>query len=356
MSLPGLEHAYLPRNQLAARSAAWWEGVLGVVGFEGPPDIAPESAPIAASMTPALGGAEALCEVWRLTGDRAAASMPATARHGRVQYRCAGPLLFGSLMIAETGLSGIESACPTGGNGAVTALMRATDAAYREIFELTTASGYPHLVRIWNYLAEINGQADGEERYRQFNSARKTVFQNCGRFTAGSVPAASALGSMAGSPFSLYFLAAREAPLAIENPRQVSAYHYPPQYGEHCPIFSRASLMCATTGINLFVSGTASIVGHETRHRGDAAAQTAESLANIGAVVDEANRLLGASRYSLDQLTFKVYVRHPGDLAAIAAQIERSAARKAPIVYLRADVCREDLLVEIEANGASMLA
>jgi chorismate lyase / 3-hydroxybenzoate synthase len=354
MTALGLEHAYLPREQLAARSASWWENVLGVVGFEGPPDIEPERAPIAASMTPPLAGSEAVYEVWRVTGDRASASMPATARHGRVHYRCAGPLLFGSLMIAEAELAGMKRARPADGNGAATALMRATDAAYREIFELTAASGYPHLVRIWNYLPEINGQADGEERYRQFNSARKTAFQECGRLAAGSVPAASALGSIAGSPFSLFFLAARDAPLAIENPRQVSAYHYPPQYGEHSPLFSRASLMSATAGTNLFVSGTASIVGHETRHCGDAAAQTAESLANIGAVIDEANRLLGASRYSLDQLTFKVYVRRPGDLAAIAAQIERSVAREAPIVYLQADVCREDLLVEIEASGASL--
>jgi chorismate lyase / 3-hydroxybenzoate synthase len=111
--------------------------------------------------------------------------------------------------------------------------------------------------------------------------------------------------------------------------------------------------MCAAAGTNLFVSGTASIVGHETRHHGDAGAQTAESLANIAAVLEEANRVLGASRYSLDSLTFKVYVRRPGDLAIIAGAIERSAAREAPIVYLQADVCREDLLVEIEATGSS---
>ncbi len=356
MNPPGLEHAYVPREQLAARSASWWNSVLGVVGFEGPPEIEAGCAPIAASMTPPLGGGEVLCEVWRVTGEPAAAAALATAQHGRVQYRCAGPLLFGSLMIAEAELAGIDSLGRSDGNGAATPLMRATDAAYREIFELTAASGYPHLVRIWNYLPEINRQADGEERYRQFNSARKAVFRTCGRLTAGSVPAASALGSIAGSPLSLYFLAAREPPLAIENPRQISAYHYPPQYGEHSPMFSRASLMCATAGTNLFVSGTASIVGHETRHRGDAAAQTCESLANIAAVVEEANRLLGASRYAFDQLRFKVYVRRPGDLAAIAGEIERSAAREAPIVYLQADVCREDLLVEIEASGASMRA
>ncbi len=357
MSPPGLEHAYLPRGQLAARSAAWWDGVLGVVGFDGPPELDPGRAPVAASMTPTLGGGETLCEVWRVSRGGATDCVPATARRGRVQYRAAGPLLFGALMIAESELDETESACAAGGNGAVsTALMRATDAGYREIFDLLAASGYPYLVRVWNYLPEINRQADGEERYRQFNAARRTAFQSFGRVDGGSIPAASALGSKAGSPLSMYFLAAREPPLAIENPRQISAYHYPPQYGEHSPIFSRASVMSAAAGTNLFVSGTASIVGHETRHHGDAAAQTAESLANIAAVLREANRLLGASRYALETLTFKVYVRRPGDLSTIAAQIERSAAREAPIVYLQADVCREDLLVEIEATGSSFEA
>jgi len=353
MSPYGLEHAYLTRGQLAARSAAWWEDVLGVVGFDGPLELEPGCAPAAASMTPTLGG-ETLCEVWRVGGGAATDAALATANHGRVQYRSAGPLLFGSLMIAEAELAEIEQACTVGGTGTgATALMRATDVGYREIFELLSASGYPYLVRVWNYLPEINLQADGEERYRQFNAARKIAFKSFGRVPAGNIPAASALGSRAGSPLSMYFLAARAAPLAIENPRQISAYHYPPQYGEHSPIFSRASVMCAAAGTNLFVSGTASIVGHETRHHGDAGAQTAESLANIAAVLEEANRVLGASRYSLDSLTFKVYVRRPGDLAIIAGAIERSAAREAPIVYLQADVCREDLLVEIEATGSS---
>ncbi len=352
MSAPRLEHGYVPLGQLAARSASWWDQVLGIVYFERRPVIEPRCVPLAASMTPPLGGAETLCEVWRLSEVPPAAYMLATARHGRVQYRCAGPLLFGSLAVNERDFAVLDRA--DRGNGGSTALMRATDAGYREIFELLAASGYPFLVRVWNHLADINGLADGEERYRQFNSARRTVFEGCGRAIAGSVPAASAVGSKTGSPLSMFFLAAREPPLAIENPRQISAYRYPPQYGEHSPIFSRASVLPGIAGTNLFVSGTSSIVGHETRHSGDAAAQTRESIVNIAAVLSEANRLLGYRRYSFDTLTLKVYVRRPSDLAAVAAQIEASEARLAPIVYLQADICREDLMVEIEACGTAV--
>jgi hypothetical protein len=59
------------------------------------------------------------------------------------------------------------------------------------------------------------------------------------------------------------------------------------------------------------------------------------------------------ARYSLDGLKFKVYVRQPSDLGAIEEVLAGSLGASTPVVYLRADVCREDLLVEIEATGAS---
>ena len=106
-----------------------------------------------------------------------------------------------------------------------------------------------------------------------------------------------------------------------------------------------------STGTNLFVSGTASIVGHETLHRGDVGAQTRETMTNIGALLNEANRVMGSARYSLDRLKFKVYVRQASDLGAITRAMSGSLRASTPIVYLQADVCREDLLMEIEATG-----
>jgi enamine deaminase RidA (YjgF/YER057c/UK114 family) len=362
ISSPGLAHEYIAVRELAQRPGEWWQDVLGVVGFDRPPPIEARRVPVAASMTPALGGQDGICEVWRMpngarsgagdvdgadgAGDADAWEFAVPTPCGLLQYRCAGSLLFGSLLIDERDWSRHDA---VGGSG----LVRATEAAYAEIFGLLRTSGFPHLVRVWNYLPQINAMAGGEERYRQFNAARKSAFLSAGHATQGSVPAACALGSRDGSPVSIFFLATRQMPLAIENPRQVSAYHYPSQYGAHSPLFARASVLPDTPGTNLFISGTASIVGHETRHRGDAAAQTRESLANIAAVVAEANRVVGAPRYSLQSLSFKVYVRRPMDLAAIQAEIRRALPPDAPIVYLQADVCREDLLVEIEANGAA---
>jgi|HubBroStandDraft_1064217.scaffolds.fasta_scaffold11480_4 chorismate lyase / 3-hydroxybenzoate synthase len=340
-----LELDYLPMEQIAARPALWWRNVLGVVGFTKPPRIEAPRVPVTASMTPSLGAADDLCEVWRVAGDAHLELANGTAGesrpHERVHYRFCEDLLFGSVTIEEHAF------------GDSAALSQATMAAYARIFEVLERSEHQHLIRVWNYLPEINREADGDERYRHFNSARQTAFRASGRPTAVGVPAASALGSPAGSPISIYFLATREPPKMIENPRQTSAYHYPKKFGIHSPSFSRACVLTESGGTNLFVSGTASIVGHETIHPGDVTEQTRETLANIDALLEEANRVVGAPRYALDGLKLKVYVRRPADLDAIRRALAPRLRPSTSIVFLRADVCREDLLVEIEATGES---
>jgi chorismate lyase / 3-hydroxybenzoate synthase len=231
-----------------------------------------------------------------------------------------------------------------------TALHAATEQAYREIFATLDDLAYPHLLRVWNYLPQINVDTHGTERYRQFNSARRSALSASGRDVSGNVPAACALGSATGSPLVIYFLASREAPTVIENPRQVSAYEYPPQYGPK-PAFSRASLLSEASGAILFISGTASIVGHRTVHAGDVAAQTRETLVNIEALLGEANRVSGASRFCMERLAYKVYVRNGADLPLIQSQLHAALGFHAQVVYLQADICRQDLLVEIEAIG-----
>jgi chorismate lyase / 3-hydroxybenzoate synthase len=343
MSTAVLQLHYVPTDEIAGRPASWWSNVLGVVGFERPPPIGAGEVPVATSMTPSLGAAAGnLCEVWRVAGSM---DSEFSSRHGRVHYRFCDDYLFGTVTLEEqTFGESIDS----------TALSQATISAYRDIFEVLETTEHRHLIRVWNYLPEINRESDGDERYRHFNSARQSAFRSVGRPTEITVPAACALGSPAGSPISIYFLAAREAPTMIENPRQTSAYRYPPKFGIHSPSFSRACVLSESAGTNLFVSGTASIVGHETIHHGDVSAQTRETLANLDALLEEANRVVGASRYSLDGLKFKVYVRRPRDLDAIQSALAASLRTAAPILYLQADVCREELLVEIEATGETL--
>jgi len=294
-------------------------------------------------MTRPLGTSDPLCEVWRLADGRDVEPFSQSQRQGRVRYSHCDELLFGSVTIEEDGVIGKSSG----------ALRRATMTAYQDIFAVLEETQHRHLIRVWNYLPDINGESDGEERYRHFNAARQHAFQNAGRSTVGTVPAACALGSPAGSPISIYFLASRRPPTMIENPRQTSAYFYPPKFGAYSPTFSRACLLKGSAGTNLFVSGTASIVGYETLHSGDVSAQTRETLTNIDALLDEANRIVGSAHYSLEDLKFKVYVRRASDLAATMRVLSAALDQSTTIVYLQADVCREDLLVEIEATGDS---
>jgi enamine deaminase RidA (YjgF/YER057c/UK114 family) len=338
-----LQLDYVAADELTRQADSWWRTVLGVVGFERPPSVNGARVPVTASMTRPLGTADPLCEVWRLAADRDAEPFTRSLREGRVLYSHSGELLFGSVTVEEEGVSGEGSS----------ALRRATMMAYQDIFAVLEETQHRHLIRVWNYLPDINREADGDERYRHFNAARQCAFQNAGRSTVGTVPAACALGSPAGSPISIYFLASRRPPTMLENPRQTSAYFYPPKFGTYSPTFSRACLLSGSAGTNLFVSGTASIVGHETLHCGDVTAQTRETLTNIDALLDEANRVVGAAHYSLNSLKFKVYVRRVSDFAATMRVLSAALDSSTTIVYLQADVCREDLLVEIEATGDS---
>ena len=337
---PGLHLHYV---SLAEYESAQWGDVLGVATFNGPgaskpPATGPAGIPIALVSTPVLPAAGDLCEVWRC-GEPAA-----SGERERVRFRHSGEMLFGCIAIPETG-----SARASSEDNGCSPLQEATAQAYRQIFATLAAENYPHLLRVWNYLPAINRDEHGSERYRQFNRARQLAMRACGRAPQGNVPAASALGSPLESPLVVYFLAARTAPTFVENPRQVSAYHYPREYGSHSPAFSRATLLRQGAGLMLFISGTASIVGHRSLHLGDTAAQTRETLANIEALLAEANRAVRGARFELDTLACKVYVRRPADLPLVQAELEAALGGGARVVYLQADICRQDLLVEIEA-------
>jgi chorismate lyase / 3-hydroxybenzoate synthase len=341
----GLRLEYL---SAAEYRAAGWPDVLGIAAFSGPPAPAPapgaSEIPVAEVNMPLLLGTADVYEVWR-------SGRPVeSGRRARVHFRRSENLLFGCIALAES-----EISAEGYGADASAALQAVTDEAYREICATLDAVGYPHLLRVWNYLPDINRASHGIERYRLFNRARHEALRACGRGVNGNVPAASALGAPSGSPLVVYFLAGRTAPMFIENPRQVSAYRYPRRYGSHAPMFSRATLLRQRDGLMLFISGTASIVGHRSLHVGDTAAQTRETLANIAALLEEANRVERAARFSLGSLACKVYVRRPQDLPAIRAQLEATLEPSSRVIYLQADICRQDLLVEIEATAISAL-
>lgn len=263
-----------------------------------------------------------------------------------IAWRRTGNLLYGVIELAEADFFDAAHA-------AMAPLQLASAEAYRRIFRLLDAQQLPQLWRVWNYVADINRETHGLERYRQFNIGRQEAWREFDRAVVGNVPAACAIGLPAGAPerVSIAFLAGDVPVIPIENPRQVSAYHYPVDYGPCSPTFSRAALASVNGQEVLFISGTASIVGHQTLHAGDVRAQCDETLANIGAVLDEANRHARSSPFTLASLSYRVYVRHPSDFAPIQARLHEVLGQGVEIVYLQADICRADLLLEIEAHG-----
>jgi len=258
-----------------------------------------------------------------------------TSRSGRVAMRHDHDLIFGYLEVQEEG-PGL--------------LREASFEAYSEVFDALEVSGHAHLVRCWNYVPRINAAEDGLERYRQFNIGRQDAFLLHDRAPGAGAPAACALGSPDG-PLIVFFIASRTAPRSIENPRQVSAYHYPSQYGPRSPTFSRAALLPLEGADALFISGTASIVGHESLHLGDVAEQAREALRNVDAVLEEAARQARHGRFTPQELCWKAYLRNPGDLAVVQQAFGELHGDSLDIAWLRADVCRSELLVEFEAMG-----
>ena len=341
MNRPAHLHVdYLPREQLLTQPESWWQSVLGVVPFDRGQSF-PTLQDIHVAPVPLreLGTTRSTCEVWRALG-------PLQSGHsGGLHYRAGAQVLFGRLVMPEP-------ASANAYRNSTTALQQITAQAYAQLFATLESLGHPHLLRIWNYLAQINATSPQGERYHEFNSARRRAFLQAGRAIEGQVPAACALGSATGSPLVIYFLASANAARSLENPRQVSAFRYPAEYGPDSPTFSRAAVANGLNGNCLFISGTASILGHGTVHVGNVAAQTRESIANIALLAAEANRLSGTNRYSIEALQYKVYLRHASDLGEIRHELAQRLPASCSITYLHADICRRDLLVEIEAVGS----
>jgi len=220
---------------------------------------------------------------------------------------------------------------------------------YSRVFDALSLLGYPHLFRIWNYFSAINAVQNGVDRYKRFCIGRHRAFSERYRDFQSVLPAASAVGTPSG-PFQLYFLAGKRKATHIENPRQISAYDYPRIYGPKSPLFARATGISMPSCSYLFIAGTASIVGHATQHKDDCLKQTKETLSNLESLREQAkkaNRRVQSSDPSLSLL--KVYVRHDQHIELVRETIQECFDHHISSFFLSGEMCRRNLLVEIEA-------
>src|SRR5690606_36947744 len=127
------------------------------------------------------------------------------------------------------------------------------------------------------------------------------------------------------------------------NPRQVSAWSYPRQYGPVAPTFARAT---RTPADQLLVSGTAAVVGHQSQHVGDTLAQLDETLRNLDSLLAAAGPHI-ASR-GIHAALLKVYLREPTEAQAVERHLRQRLPDQVGLLILHGDICRRDLRIEID--------
>lgn len=314
-SLPALDVSYVDTGLEHLLAA---DDVLAVIGFGTSAPRSSDPRYLRVGLEP-LGGAAPL-EVWKVPGPVEHGS------DGLVRWSGSADYCFCSVEVAEADYADLTTA---------------TETAYASLARFTRAGRWPHLLRIWNYLAAINEGAGDEERYKHFCTGRSAGMRSV---HGQGFAAASAIGRSDGEPvLQVYWLAAREAGVAVENPRQVSAWRYPREYGPTSPTFARAMRgPCAAE--QLHISGTAAVVGHQSRHDGDLPAQLDETFANLHSLLTSAGSLPDFGAGSV----LKAYVRHRDDLAATAELLRQRLPDTAKRLVLLGDICRAELLVELD--------
>jgi len=306
--------------------------VLAVIDFSSKTESLSKIKPIFSTALNNLDDSS-LLEVWK------SAEPVKTKTQGDLLLSWNSEILFGFIQLNEADFD---------------SLIAASESAYQQILSaLNQHSKHSKLLRIWNYFSAINDDSSGLERYREFCLGRQNALDQFDNFPY-SPPAATAIGTSNGE-LQVYFIASHDAGMQLENPRQTSAFLYPKEYGEVSPAFSRATYKrWNKQSDHLYISGTTSIVGSKSQHLGDVTQQLKETLKNVEALIQHGFETLDLSIQQLEQVShLKVYLRDASLLPLVKQLLEKrfSTSQQSPtILYLQGDVCRADLLVEIEAG------
>jgi enamine deaminase RidA (YjgF/YER057c/UK114 family) len=198
---------------------------------------------------------------------------------------------------------------------------------------------FGHVVRTWFYNHRIL------DWYAEFNRVRTDFFRARGVFDA-LVPASTGVGmpNAAGAALAADLLAVapkgpevavREVPSPLQGPA--------PAYGSS---FSRAVEIAAPSHRRLLVSGTASIAPDgRSVHAGDADAQIDLTLDVVAAILDSRGMGWG------DVIRGTAYFKRAADAPRLDARRRARGAGDLHVVCAEADVCRDDLLFEIEVDA-----
>lgn len=233
----------------------------------------------------------------------------------------------------------------------------AVSGVYEALFRISDDLAARHPVRMWNFIPDIHRlRGDGLTSYYAFNQARVEAFGRVhGTQSAfeGRVPTATGVGHMAPA-LVVHCLTSARPGVHLENPRQIPAYRYSTRYGPKPPCFARGTLSSLRGSRLLFVGGTASIRDEVSLHAGDLTAQIGETFENLAALLRAArssfNRQSPTDSHSpLRELKHvRVYAPDLSSEGYLIDEVLRRVGADADVEFVHAQLCREELLVEIE--------
>ncbi|MFI3292240.1 MAG: hypothetical protein SNI70_01840 [Rikenellaceae bacterium] len=221
------------------------------------------------------------------------------------------------------------------------------------------------IFRQWNYIPKITAvDANDYQHYQAFNDSR-TEFYRKGDWTKNGYPAATGIGMDCGAVtvdlIAVKPLNSKFRIIPIDNDLQLAAHVYTQEVligaegdkieGRSTPKFERAkALGSIEDGYICFISGTAAIRGEESMQCDDAATQTVQTMENVEHLISDHT----CEKYDIEISTkvreihsARAYVKLPKDTEAIKGVVDERWPDTS-VIYLLADVCREELLIEIE--------
>lgn len=241
-------------------------------------------------------------------------------------------------------------------------ITQASERAFKEANAILAQEGLSihHIIRQWNYIeniAVVEDVEDAPQNYQDFNDVRAHYYDQV-EFKYG-YPAATGIGQHTGGVI-IGFIALSESKnievKPIGNPGQIDAHKYSEfvlegNSEEKCtPKFERAKLVGIGSRNYIYVSGTASILGEKTMHAGDVEKQTLTTIENIRRLFSRENQEALGLNFDVTKIQFshlRVYVKKMDDIPAVEKICKEELNCKSSL-FLESDVCREDLLVEIE--------
>ena len=213
------------------------------------------------------------------------------------------------------------------------------------------------VVRQWNYIENITGFDEDKQRYQEFNNVRAGFYGE--HFYRNGFPAATGIGMNRGGVI-IEFVAVEAGDamsLPLDNPEQVAAHDYSKNVlvgneliAKSTPKFERARYLELFGKKQVFISGTASIRGEKTVGVADPSKQTEVTIQNMQKLYSQ--EILSAVTGNLHRPVYghaRVYVKNKKDFPEIKKTFKRYYGNL-PVVYIIADICRDDLLVEIEGK------